>query len=94
VKRLVDSTEQKGENEAEDLGERAVEGAKKGLGDNGGLAGKAISRALGKGGGGTAKKTRRLPIQRWTDVAVPVEKAYEAWTKFDTYPRCRRRRAP
>ena len=24
-------------------------------------------------GGGGGKKTRRLPIQRWTDVAVPVE---------------------
>jgi uncharacterized membrane protein len=35
--------------------------------------------------GGT-KKTRRLPIQRWTDVAVPIDKAYEAWTSFDQFP--------
>src|SRR5205814_946382 len=30
--------------------------------------------------------TRRLPIQRWTDVAVPVDRAYQAWTKFDQFP--------
>ena len=36
---------------------------------------------------GATKKTRRLPIQRWTDVAVPVEQAYESWTKFETFPK-------
>src|SRR5206468_13004673 len=50
--------------------------------------GKLMSKAMGGGGGSSGgKKTRRLPIQRWTDVAVPVEKAYEAWTKFDEYPK-------
>jgi uncharacterized membrane protein len=39
------------------------------------------------GGGGKQKKTRRLPIQRWTDVAVPVEEAYERWTRFEDYPK-------
>ena len=42
----------------------------------------------GDGGGGTGgKKTRRLPIQRWTDVAVPIDKAYTEWTKFDQWPK-------
>src|SRR5205085_5905018 len=27
------------------------------------------------------------PIERWTDVAVPVEKAYDAWTKFEDFPK-------
>jgi hypothetical protein len=43
----------------------------------------------GGGDGGAQKggKTRRLPIQRWTDVAVPVEKAYQAWTQFEEFPK-------
>jgi uncharacterized membrane protein len=80
-----------GEEEAQKLGERAAEGATESLGGaaGGGIAGKAMKKALGKGGGGGGggKKTRRLPIQRWTDVAVPVDKAYEAWLKFDDYPK-------
>jgi len=53
------------------------------------LAGKALSKLSGGGSSSESggKKTRRLPIQRWTDVAVPVEKAYQAWTRFDDYPR-------
>src|SRR6266480_4556097 len=35
----------------------------------------------------SGRKARRLPIQRWTDVAVPVEKAYKAWTQFEEYPK-------
>jgi uncharacterized membrane protein len=91
VHKLTDATERKGEDEAEELGERAAEGAKKGMTGGGkGLAGKALAKAMpggGGGGGGGGKKTRRLPIQRWTDVAVPVETAYEAWTKFNEYPK-------
>jgi uncharacterized membrane protein len=55
-----------------------------------GIAGKALSKALpggGGGGGSGGKKTRRLPIQRWTDIAVPVGKAYEAWTRFEDFPK-------
>ncbi len=93
--RLTESTEQKGEEEAEKLGQRAVGGAKDALSEKGGLAGKAVSKLLpggggdgDKGGGGSGgKKTRRLPIQRWTDVAVPIDKAYEAWTDFNQYPK-------
>jgi uncharacterized membrane protein len=74
--------------EAEDLGGKAAEGAKKQLGENGGLMGKAASKLMGGGGGGQkGGKTRRLPIQRWTDVAVPVNKAYEAWTKWEEWPK-------
>jgi uncharacterized membrane protein len=89
IQRLTDATEQKGEDEAEQLGEKAAEGAKQGFTNgNGGIAGKALSKVLpGGGGGGGGKKTRRLPIERWTDVAVPVDKAYEAWTQFNEFPK-------
>jgi uncharacterized membrane protein len=91
MKKLSGETQE----EAEKLGQKAAEGAKESITQKagGGLAGKALKKALPGGGGGSGggggggKKTRRLPIQRWTDVAVPVEKAYEAWTKFDEYPK-------
>jgi uncharacterized membrane protein len=89
VRRLTESTGEKGEEEAEKLGKRAVDGAKNGLKNGagqGGLAGKMLSKALGGGGGSGGKKTRRLPIERWTDVAVPIEKAFDAWVAFDQYP--------
>jgi uncharacterized membrane protein len=87
VRRLTETTEQKGEQEAKRLGERALRGAHEGL-ESGGVIGKLASKALpGGGGGGGAKKTRRLPIQRWTDVAVPVATAYGEWTNFDEFPR-------
>src|SRR5881392_3740669 len=75
--------------EAEELGRKGAEGAKKEIGGGGGIAGKAASKLLGgkSGGSGSGGKTRRLPIQRWTDVAVPVEKAYRAWTQFEEYPK-------
>lgn len=85
--RLTDATEKKGEEQAEELGEKASEGAKRGLmSGKGGAAGKALSKAL-PGFGGGEKKTRRLPVQRWTDVAVPVDKAYEAWTDYGEFPK-------
>lgn len=91
IRKVVGATEEKGENEAEQMGEKAVEGAKKGFG-NAGPAGKVASKLVGggsdgKGGGGGGKKTRRLPIQRWTDVALPIDQVYEAFTKFDQFPR-------
>src|SRR5262249_2284605 len=90
VRRMTEATESKGAEQAETLGSKAVEGAKEKRG-GGGMAGKALSKAIpggGGGGGGTGgKKTRRLPIQRWTDVAVPIDKAYMEWTKFDQWPK-------
>jgi hypothetical protein len=93
IRRLTNATEQKGEEEAQELGERAADGAKQSLANGSGgmmgkLAGKALGGGKGGGGGGSGgKKTRRLPIQRWTDVAVPVDRAYAAWTEFDAYPK-------
>jgi hypothetical protein len=91
IRSLTHSTEEKGEEEAEKLGEKGAEGAKRAMSSGkAGFAGKVASKAFGGGGGGGgggSKKTRRLPIQRWTDVAVPVEQAYEAWTEFDKFPR-------
>jgi uncharacterized membrane protein len=81
---------------AEELGGKAAEGAKKeilGGGSGGGAGmlgtvGKAASKLLpGGGGGGGGGKTRRLPIQRWTDVAVPVNEAYNAWTQWEEWPK-------
>jgi uncharacterized membrane protein len=82
------------EGEAEKIGEEGAQGAKKGLTSGGGGAlGKLASKAIGGGGGGgdgggggKAKKTRRLPIQRWTDVAAPVATVYEKWTEFEEFP--------
>src|SRR5690349_2747400 len=87
--KLTSATEQKSEDEAKELGERAADGAKDSLKNgSGGMMGKLAAKALGggKGGGNGGKKTRRLPIQRWTDVAVPVDRAYEAWTEFEEWP--------
>lgn len=85
-------------NEAQELGGKAAEGAKQqilggsggGAGGMLGAAGKAASKLLpggGKGSGQGGGKTRRLPIQRWTDVAVPVDRAYEAWTTWEEWPK-------
>jgi uncharacterized membrane protein len=76
------------DDEGEELGRKGAEGLKKGLASSG-AAGKVASKLMGGGGGGGQKggKTRRLPIQRWTDVAVPVDKAYGAWTQFEEFPK-------
>ena len=79
------------EGEAEKLGEEGAEGAKKGITSGGGgtfgkLASKAIGGGGGGGGGGMAKKTRRLPIQRYTDIAAPIGTVYEKWTEFEEFP--------
>ncbi|HEY6962018.1 MAG TPA: SRPBCC family protein [Gaiellaceae bacterium] len=89
-RQLTSSTQEKGDEEAERLGEKAAQGAKSGLtGGGGGMLGKVAGKMLpgGGGGGGGGKKTRRLPIQRWTDVAVPVDFAYREWTNFNDFPK-------
>lgn len=92
VRKVAGATQEKGEDEAEKMGEKALAGAKESLG-NAGPAGKVASKLMGGGGddkkdsGGGGKKTRRLPIQRWTDVAAPIDEVYEAWTKFDQFPK-------
>jgi uncharacterized membrane protein len=78
---VLPKLEDKGSDEAASLGKQAAEKMK----GQGGLAGKVASSMAG--GGGSSKKTRRLPIQRWTDVAVPVETAYKAWLDFEKFPK-------
>jgi uncharacterized protein YndB with AHSA1/START domain len=75
--------------EGEELGKKGFQGLKEGLAQSG-PAGKVASKLMGGGGGDGGQKggkTRRLPIQRWTDVAVPVDKAYRAWTQFEEFPK-------
>ena len=75
--------EDRGSDEAAKVGEQAVDKMK----DESGLVGKVAAKVMpGGGDSDDHKKTRRLPIQRYTDVAVPVEKAYQAWTDFDKFP--------
>ena len=84
AKKGMSEAKEKTEDEAENVGERAAKGAKQGL--TGGLGGLASKALPGGGGGGKAKKTRRLPIQRYTDIAAPVETVYERWTDFEEFP--------
>ena len=71
------------------VGEKMLDAVKDRLATQGGVAGKLLSKSLESGGGGGSggKKTRRLPIQRWTDVAVPIDAAYKAWTDFEEFPK-------
>src|SRR3954452_15861133 len=52
VRRLTEATEQKGEDSAERLGQKAAEGAKSQIAGKGGMLGKVASKALPGGGGG------------------------------------------
>ena len=71
------------------VGEKVLDTTKDRLAEQGSLVGKVLSKGIDRGGGGGSegKKTRRLPIQRWTDVAVPIDTAYKAWTDFEEYPK-------
>src|SRR5436309_9178430 len=81
--RVMPRLENKGGDEAAKMGQNAASK----LGSQGGVLGSVASKALGGGGGGGREKTRRLPIQRWTDVAVPVPEAYDKWTQFEEFPK-------
>jgi len=80
---VLPKLEDKGADEAEKVGKKAAQG----LESQGGMMGKVAGKAAEKLGGGGSQKTRRLPIQRWTDVAVPVAVAYEKWTEFEEFPK-------
>ena len=74
------------------LGKVGRKGLKEAINGNGGptgVAGSLLSKAVpGMGGGGGGKgKTRRLQIQRYTDIAAPREKVYETWTDYEEYPK-------
>src|SRR5204862_4414539 len=77
--------EQEGGKEAAKIGKQAAQRLKGDGGALGSIAGKAVEK-LG-GGGDSAGKTRRLPIQRWTDIAAPIDVVYERWTKFEDFPK-------
>ena len=86
---LMKKLQGEADEEGEELGKKGLQGLKKGL-ESSGMVGKLASKAIGGGGGDGGQKggkTRRLPIQRWTDVAVPVDKAYRAWTQFEEFPK-------
>jgi uncharacterized membrane protein len=76
--------EQEGGKEAAKIGKQAAQRLKGDGGTLGSLAGKAAEKL---GGGDSEGKTRRLPIQRWTDIAAPVDVVYERWTKFEDFPK-------
>jgi uncharacterized membrane protein len=65
-----------------------------GGGSGGGLASGLASGVKSKLGGGGDKEPstgwgsgRRNPVQRYVDVAVPVEVAYDQWTQFEEFPK-------
>jgi len=82
--RVMPALEERGTDEAEKVGRRSAARLQGEGGPMGFVAGKAREKL---GGAGGKEKTRRLPIQRWTDVAVPVEEAYEKWTDFEEFPK-------
>jgi uncharacterized membrane protein len=83
--RIKPKLEQEGSDEAAKVGKQAARKLKSDGGAVGKLAGKAAEK-LG-GGGDSSGKTRRLPIQRWTDVAAPIDVVYQRWTEFDEFPK-------
>jgi uncharacterized membrane protein len=80
--KVMPRLEEQGGEEAAKVGQEAASK----LSDQGGILGAVAGKATGMSGGGR-EKTRRLPIQRWTDIAVPVETAYEKWTEFEEFPK-------
>jgi hypothetical protein len=90
VKSLADAVDGTRQQAEAKVGEKVLDTARNRLELEGGLVGRLLAKKIdsaGGGGGGGGKKTRRLPIQRWTDVAVPVETAYKAFTDFDSFPK-------
>jgi len=82
--KVMPRVEEKGSEEAAKIGKQAAGK----LTDQGGILGAVAGKVAGAGKskGGGREKTRRLPIQRWTDVAVPVATAYEKWSNFEEFP--------
>jgi len=82
--KLMPSVEESGGEAAAEMGKNAAGRLEGEGGALGMVAGKAREKL---GGAGGREKTRRLPIQRWTDVSVPVQTAYEKWTEFEEFPK-------
>jgi len=83
---LKGKLEQEGSKEATKVGTQAAQRLKSDGGAVGKIAGKAAEK-LGGGGGDSSGKTRRLPIQRWTDIAAPIDVVYQRWTEFEEFPK-------
>jgi ribosome-associated toxin RatA of RatAB toxin-antitoxin module len=90
VRNLADTLDGTRQQAEAKVGEKILDTAKDRLEMEGGLVGRMLAKRLdntGDGGSGSGnKKTRRLPIQRWTDVSVPIEAAYKAFSDFESYP--------
>ncbi len=80
---LKGKLEQKGSDELADVGKDAAQK----LEGDGSPLGKIAGKLAGGGGGDSGGKTRRLPIQRWTDIAAPVDVVYQRWTEFEEFPK-------
>ena len=81
--KVMPKLEERGGEEVAKVGKEAASN----LSSQGGMLGAVAGKITGGGqSGGGREKTRRLPIQRWTDIAVPVETAYEKWMQFDEFP--------
>jgi uncharacterized membrane protein len=81
---VMPKLEERGGEEAAKVGQNAAREVQGQGGVMGAVAGKAREKL---GGAGGKEKTRRLPIQRWTDIAVPVQEVYEKWTDFEEFPK-------
>jgi uncharacterized membrane protein len=65
-------------------------GALSQMGGIGGLAGKLLSKVGGRGKGGDASgwgRGRRMPVQQFIYVSVPLRHAYDGWTEYKQWPR-------
>jgi uncharacterized membrane protein len=93
----VGDTVEKGAGEVKEKvgssGGRAKEAGKSVLPIGGGDGGGNGDGDGGNGGGGDGGsqvegvgKGRRMPVQQWCDVAVPVETAYNQWSQFEEWP--------
>jgi len=82
---LKGKLEEQGGEEAAKVGKKAAEKLKDEGGPMGKVAGKVAEKVTG--GGDSSGKTRRLPIQRWTDVAAPIDVVYQRWTEFEDFPK-------
>jgi len=84
--RVKPKLEEEGSEEAAKVGKKAADKLKSEAGPMGKVVGKA-AETLSGGGGDSSGKTRRLPIQRWTDIAAPIDVVYERWADFEEFPK-------
>src|ERR687896_1046952 len=94
---VMPKLQEKGKETAKGAAKEATSGAAEGVLDkakeSGGITGAAaglVSKLTGGKKGGSPDGTgkgRWLPIQRWTDIAAPIETVYNQWTQFEDFPR-------